>query len=357
MWLVVTRKRLPTPFALPATKANPTAIVLPVLTPCLGGRRLSTRILILRPQQYRRDVRPKDGLRPRCIVGSSPAGQAVAVAGRIPVCGNGTGYLGERIVSARLAGIWVYPIKSLEGVAVEAAEVLPGGALAHDRRWRMVDRQGRTVNGKRTAAVHGVAARFDVGRELVWLDERGGSQPRVFHLVEERSAIEGQLSELLGMDVTLVEDAAKGFPDDTDAPGPTVVSTATLQAVASWFNGLSLDQVRARFRANLEIDGVPAFWEDQLVGDLGVEVPFAIGAVKLSGVNPCARCIVPTRSAETGESTVAFAPIFSKRREQTLPEFAPQARFDHFYRLAVNTRRRPPVEIELLRVGDPVVLE
>jgi uncharacterized protein YcbX len=257
----------------------------------------------------------------------------------------------------KLAGIRLYPIKSLEGVAVEAAEVLPGGALKGDRRWRMLDRQGRVVNGKRTAAVHGVAARFDVARDLVWLDERGGSQPRVFHLVEDRPAIERRLSELLGMEVTLVEDAENGFPDDTDAPGPTVVSTATLQAVASWFDGLSLDQVRARFRANLEIDGVAAFWEDRLVGESGVEVPFAIGEVKLSGVNPCARCIVPTRSAETGESTIAFAPIFRKRREQTLPDFAPRTRFDHFYRLAVNTRRRPPQETVSLRVGDAVILD
>jgi hypothetical protein len=40
MWLVVTRKRLPPPFAMHATKANPTLIVLPVanlqrrLSPC-----------------------------------------------------------------------------------------------------------------------------------------------------------------------------------------------------------------------------------------------------------------------------------------------------------------------------------
>ncbi len=165
------------------------------------------------------------------------------------------------------------------------------------------------------------------------------------------------MSNLLGIGVTLVEDAENGFPDDTDAPGPTVVSTATLQAVASWFDGLTLDQVRARFRANLEIDGVPAFWEDRLVGESDIEVPFAIGEVKLSGVNPCARCIVPTRSAETGESTIAFAPIFRKRREQTLPDFAPRNRFDHFYRLAVNTRRRSPLDIVSLRVGDAVMLE
>ena len=144
-----------------------------------------------------------------------------------------------------LVRICLFPIKSLEGVVVEAAGVLGSGTLEYDRRWRMVDRQGRTVNGKRTAAVHRVAARFDVQRELVWLDVRGGSLPRAYHLVEEWPAIQRRLSELLDIEVMLIEDAERGFPDDTDAPGPTWVSTATLETVASWFDGLPLDQVRA----------------------------------------------------------------------------------------------------------------
>jgi uncharacterized protein len=256
-----------------------------------------------------------------------------------------------------LVRIDLFPIKSLEGIAVEAAEVLPSGALAFDRRWRMVDRRGRTVNGKRTAAVHRVAARFDVERQLVWLDVRGGSQPRAYHLVEEKPAIEGRLSELLEIEVTLGEDAEHGFPDDTDASGPTLVSTATLETVASWFGGLTLDQTRARFRANLEIGGVPAFWEDSLVGASGVEVPFTVGTVELSGVKPCPRCIVPTRDAESGESTIAFAPIFSKRRQETLTDPARRARFGDFYCLAVNTRRRPPLEAAWLRLGDRLTSE
>lgn len=260
-------------------------------------------------------------------------------------------------MKAELIRIDLFPIKSLDGVAVPSATVLPGGGLAQDRRWRMVDRQGRTINGKRTAGVHRVAARFDVERELLWLDQRGGSQPRAFHLVEERAAVERRLSELLDIELTLVEDAQHGFPDDPDASGPTVISTATLEAVASWFGSLTLDQVRARFRTNLEIGGVPAFWEDRLVGDDQVEIPFSIGSVKLAGVKPCPRCIVPTRCAETGEVTVAFAPIFSKRREQTLPDFAPRSRFDDFYRLAINTRRRPPLEPCTVSVGDVAVLE
>jgi uncharacterized protein len=121
-------------------------------------------------------------------------------------------------VKPELVRICLFPIKSLDGVVVEAAEVLPGGALAFDRRWRMVDRQGRTVNGKRTAAVHRVAARFDVQRELVWLDVRGGSQPRAYHLVEEWPAIQRRLSELLDIEITLQEDAENGFPTIATRP-------------------------------------------------------------------------------------------------------------------------------------------
>ncbi len=86
-------------------------------------------------------------------------------------------------MNPELLRIAFFPIKSLDGIAVEAAMVLAGRVLAFDRRWRMVDRQGRTVNGKRTTAVHRVAARFDVERQLVGLDVRGGSQAQGCHLV------------------------------------------------------------------------------------------------------------------------------------------------------------------------------
>ncbi|NDC55027.1 MAG: molybdenum cofactor biosysynthesis protein, partial [Planctomycetia bacterium] len=46
--------------------------------------------------------------------------------------------------------ITLYPVKSLDGIDVETARVLPSGALEHDRRWRLVDLDGRVVNAKRT---------------------------------------------------------------------------------------------------------------------------------------------------------------------------------------------------------------
>ena len=59
----------------------------------------------------------------------------------------------------------------------------------------------------------------------------------------------------------------EGFPDDNIANGPTIISTATLQAVCELFPGMTLDQARLRFRTTLEIDGVPALWEDHLFGE------------------------------------------------------------------------------------------
>ena len=60
--------------------------------------------------------------------------------------------------------------------------------------------------------------------------------------------------------------------------------------------------------------------------------------VVLEGINPCQRCIVPTRDSRTGEPSPDFAQIFRARRAETLPPWANRARFNHFYRLAVNTR-------------------
>ena len=58
--------------------------------------------------------------------------------------------------------------------------------------------------------------------------------------------------------------------------------------------------MRMRFRANLEIGEVPAFWEDRLYGESGTTVRFTVGAVCLEGTNPCQRCVVPTRDPLTG---------------------------------------------------------
>ncbi|MGB2669257.1 MAG: hypothetical protein WAO11_00940, partial [Candidatus Acidiferrum sp.] len=100
-----------------------------------------------------------------------------------------------------------------------------------------------------------------------------------------------------------------------------------------------------------------AFWEDQLFGESDTSVVrFKIGDIAFEGSNPCARCPVPSRDSYTGAADAGFQKRFSELRRAQLPAWAPEARFDHFYRLAVNTRV-PSTECgKLLRVGNLVNL-
>ena len=88
--------------------------------------------------------------------------------------------------------------------------------------------------------------------------------------------------------------------------------------------------MRLRLRANLEIDGVPAFWEDRLFEEEGEAVPFYIGNVLLTGINPCQRCVVPTRDSKTGIGDPQFTKTFIVKRQETLPQWTNRDRFNHF---------------------------
>jgi len=102
---------------------------------------------------------------------------------------------------------------------------------------------------------------------------------------------------------------------------------------------------------------LPAFWEDQLFGESESSVVrFNIGDIAFEGSNPCARCPVPSRDSQTGAADEAFQKRFTELRRAQLPPWAPTARFDHFYRLATNTRV-PSTECgKLLRVGDSLTV-
>lgn len=257
-----------------------------------------------------------------------------------------------------LAEIWIYPIKSLDGVSVDRAEVLSSGALAWDRRLALVDDEGKVVNGKRTAAVHQLQASYDLNAGIVTITVRGQEHPAgSFDLTRDRAALAAWLSDFFRFRVRLVEDAQMGFPDDPEASGPTLVSSGTLRAVASWFPGLTVPEIRERFRVNLVALEPEPFWEDRLVGELGRPVPFTVGQARFLGVNPCQRCVVPTRSPATGDLWPRFAKTFAERRAATLPEWAPRERFDQFYRLTLNTLPAPDQGDPKIRVGDEVRLD
>jgi uncharacterized protein YcbX len=244
-------------------------------------------------------------------------------------------------VSGVLADIRIYPIKSFDPVIVPQARISAAGALEGDRRWALFDPgTGKFLNGKKCEALHRLRARFDLDALTVRLSVA----EREFSLTE-LAPLEAWLSSYLERPVRIGRNDDNGFPDDLAAWGPTVVSTSSLEAVAAWMPGLALDDMRRRFRANLEVSGVPAFWEDRLA-------PFAIGNVQFEASNPCQRCPVPARDPDTGEAMAGFQKLFSEKRQATLPPWADRDRFDHFYRFALNTRIPHTEAGKLLRVGD-----
>jgi uncharacterized protein len=237
----------------------------------------------------------------------------------------------------------IYPIKGLPPADVGEARVLPSGALALDRRWALVDARGRFVNGKNVAAIHGLHAQFDVPALEVTLDGR------TFSLAREGREFAAWCGERLEQPLTWTENADVGFPDDVVATGPTFVGAASVAAVAGWF-GLDVDGTRRRFRGNLEIDGVAPFWEDALYGGT-----VRLGGVEVQAINPCARCVVPSRDAHTGEALAGFQKRFAELRQQHLPPGTSTALFDHYYRFTVNTKIGAAEAGRVIRLGDAVL--
>lgn len=274
----------------------------------------------------------------------------------------------------RLAKIIVYPIKSFDGVEVGECGFVSSGALENDRRFALRTADGKLLNAKRSERMHRLRATFDLAAQTVTL-RTGDSATETFALTAGNPEFERWCGTYFETPLHFIEDKEQGFPDDPDSPSATLISMPTLKAVAEWFPGLDVTEVRRRFRANLEIDSVdasagdseaaepdcPPFWEDRLFSedaapDTRDVVEFRIGDVTFQGTNPCMRCPVPSRDSQTGEALSGFARTFADRRRAALPNWAPRGPFDHYYRLAVNTRLGFAQQGKTIRVGDRVEL-
>jgi uncharacterized protein YcbX len=262
---------------------------------------------------------------------------------------------------AKLSKILIFPIKSLDAIALNEVEITSGGSLKGDREFAIFDQNGKYINAKRHPKIHLIRASYDLGDRLINLQVhnlqvRDQVDTFTFHLDRDRKSLINWLSEFFGQPVELHQNVSNGFPDDPEAWGATLVSESTLTTVKNWFENLSIEQIRRRFRTNLEISDTESFWEDQLFAKLfaksGETVPFKIGDVNFLGTNPCQRCPVPTRDHFTGEVYPDFQKIFIRHREATLPANVERSRFNHFYRLALNTRIPITESGKTLKLGD-----
>jgi uncharacterized protein YcbX len=285
--------------------------------------------------------------------------------------------VGSERITPHLANIRLHPIKALDPISVNEARIGPNGGLELDRVWALYSADGRWVNAKRTVAMHLIRAAYALDTSTVTLTvpgDRRNIPAMTFAFPGDTEGAAEWFSMYFEQSIQ-VRYTREGFPDDGLAAGPTIVSTASLETVCEWFPGMTLDEARRRFRTTLEINSLdsgdaggengyastseklPPFWEDRLFAESETSVVrFKIGDVAFEGSNPCARCPVPARESQTGVDTLGFQKEFIELRRAQLPPWAPVDRFDHFYRLATNTRV-PSTELgKVLRVGDALRL-
>lgn len=231
----------------------------------------------------------------------------------------------------RVTRLTTYAVKSVGGVSTDRATVTPQG-LAGDRRWAVVDAQGRPVTARECHALLGVTAepgpdgvvrltgrdgdRHDVAPPAPGAETVAVGLSRVDRLTLGDAVASRWLSSQVGRDVRLVHltDVASraigashgGRPGESmnlaDAGPLLLVSEASVDRLRDWVleesqeEWLPLPEAVERFRPNITVDGGAPFaeddWERVSIGD----VVYRRGEL-------CDRCVMTTISLDTLETT------------------------------------------------------
>lgn len=219
----------------------------------------------------------------------------------------------------KLTEIWIYPIKSMGGVSLSDANVLPKG-LAYDRRWMLVDENGLFLSQRTLPQL----ALFQIGiqkgfLEIVYHDSAIKIEASPTRLADSLSVkiwddtvlayeVNSEVSEwftqILKIPCRLVY-----FPDENPRlVDPNYHINYENVSLADAYPFLiigqrSLDDLNTklkkplpmnRFRPNFVFTGGEAFCEDSWK-------EFSIGSGLFAAVKPCARCTVTTIDQRSGQ--------------------------------------------------------
>ena len=251
-----------------------------------------------------------------------------------------------------LSRITIYPIKSFYGISLHKAKIGAGGCLLHDREFAISDEEGKFIIGKTNPLVHTLRSAVDFETGVISFRKNDEMSWNQFHIETDKTAIQSYLSEHFGIPVQFLQNTTGRFLDIPDISGVTVLSTSSLRAVSSWYDNMNIEETRKRFRATLELEGVPPFWEDHLFSKEGKGIEFKMGDVMMYGMSPRARCVVPTRNPITGEVIHAFPKTFARHRAASLPGWSGLKEYGHHYYLTVNCLVPPTETGKWIEVGN-----
>lgn len=253
----------------------------------------------------------------------------------------------------QLASISIYPIKGLDPVELNQVQVWKY-SLLHDREFAMVSEDGRFINGKSPFPVQLLKASYYLERQKVTLSNRDGSNKKSFVLDENNIELIEYLSTFFNTKVKLIRSTRGELMDLPHSSSLTIGSTSSLSILHKEFPELTYENLKLRFRTNLEITNVDAFWEDQLFNIPGVGVHFKIGEIDFIGIKPCERCNVPPKDPFTGETDKSFAKKLMDVRKKNLPSDSKLLGYGNYHQLTTSVFLPENQEGRYLRVGDPV---
>lgn len=270
----------------------------------------------------------------------------------------------------RLAEIHVYPLKGARGVALERADVLPGG-LRHDRRFMLLDAGGAFLTQRTHPTLALLATALDAAAGTLTLSTAAGSAvvplapdgPRrkvrcwdddvdAIEVVGDAAAL---VAQHLGEPCTLVfmpddvvrpVEAPYGKPGDrvgfADAYPVLLAARASLDDLNA---RLAAPVAMSRFRPNLVVDGGAAFEEDR-------HARVGIGAATFRMPKRCSRCQVVLVDQLTG--------VVGKEPLRTLAAYRTEANSVYFAQNLIPDASAATITsgasgaLAEIAVGDPI---
>jgi uncharacterized protein YcbX len=246
--------------------------------------------------------------------------------------------------TTKITGIYVYPVKSMKGIALERAKV-SGKGFEYDRRWMIVRSNGRFVTQRDLPQLslvdtslekkglvlskqgHGSVCvpyelhdgdkintkvwnddceTIDQGEDISnWLTQALGSEEPL-RLVRLRPGFRRALSKSALMSDETTTEFADGAP-------MLVTNEASLDRLNSVLESNSLQTVPMnRFRPNIVVKGLEPFAEHKL-GTLSTE------SYQLKLCFPCQRCVVTTINQDTAEKDPKGQPFKTLQMINPMP--------------------------------------
>lgn len=228
--------------------------------------------------------------------------------------------LADAGVACRIAALYVHPIKSCAGIAVDERTLTPTG-LDLDRDWMVVDAHGDMLTQRELPRMALVQPSFKQGDVVL---RAPGMLALHLRVDTVESATHAQVWEDHVRAFEMGALAGQWFSDFLGRPGLRLVRfdpdqqrladlawTAGLQAEAAFADGFPLlvagsasladlntrlaargaeAVTMQRFRPNIVLDGLEAFDEDHIEA-LDIDTPE--GPVRLRLTKPCVRCTIP----------------------------------------------------------------